>query len=73
MANEGKLRLRQVDNVDGTCAEGFHSGRHVTLLIEADGVCFATQSQLPEECSKGQVGCRRRQYEQLRLRAVYVV
>jgi hypothetical protein len=56
MANEGKLRLWQVDNVDGTRAEGFHGARYVTLLIKADGVRVAMQSQLPEECSKGQVG-----------------
>ena len=43
MANEGKLRLWQVDNVDGTRAEGLHGSRHVPLLVKADGVRFATQ------------------------------
>lgn len=73
MANEGKLRLWQVDNVDGTRAEGFHGARYVTLLIKADGVRLAMQSQLPEQCSKGQVAYRRCQYQQLCLRAVYIV
>ena len=60
VAHEGKLRLWAVDDIDGARAEGFHGGRHISLLVEADGVRLATQSQLPKECSKGQVGRRRR-------------